>query len=180
MKLNFGCGSNLLPGWRNTDINRPNAEDRVDITQPLPFADECAEFVFSEHCVEHVSPAQAWTFFKEVRRILKPGGVFRIAVPSIERVLLLGDNTYCADLRRLGFGDGSKESAVANLICNHGHQALWSHDLLCCCFEALGLSPEECKVGQSKHPELRDVEGHGKAIGDRNNLIETIVVEATK
>ncbi len=38
LKLNFGCGSNKLPGWRNMDAE-------IDITKPLPFKDGEAAFI---------------------------------------------------------------------------------------------------------------------------------------
>lgn len=180
MKLNIGAGSNNLTGWLNTDLNRSGAE-HVDMTQPLPFASESVDFVFAEHTVEHISPAQAWGFFKEVRRVLKPGGIFRIAVPSIERVLELADREYLEHLSNAGFGPPTREAAVANQIIFHGHQALWSVSLLQTCFDALGFARAvEASVLTSDHPELRGIHGHGKTIGERNNLIETIVIEATK
>jgi hypothetical protein len=36
------------------------------------------------------------------------------------------------------------------------------------------------KIGESVEPELNGLEGHGKVIGDHNNAIETIVMEAVK
>lgn len=180
MKLNIGAGGNNLPGFLNTDINRTGKEF-LDATKPLPFPSESVDFVFCEHCAEHLSPADAWRLLKEIRRILKPGGVFRIAVPSIERVFELADREYLQHLSDAGCGAPTREAAVENQIVRHGHQAVWSVPLLQCCFDALGFTKAvECSVYSSEHPELRGLEGHGKVIGERNNLIETIVVEATR
>lgn len=174
MKLNLGCGGNKLPGWHNCDIE-------VDITKRLPFENASADFVFCEHCMEHVSPADAWRFMGELLRILKPDGVVRLAVPSIERVYDDATPAYLAWLKQAKFGDGTLKSAVENLICGHGHQAIWSIGLLQTCLLAVGFSEvAEVRVGQSEHEELRGVEGHGKVLGEENNLIETIVVEALK
>ena len=93
IKLNFGCGSNRLPGWENHDAE-------VDIASPLPFPDSHAHFIFAEHCVEHIDYYAALAFFKECRRILKPGGVLRLAIPSIENVWKRGDQEYCNAVRR--------------------------------------------------------------------------------
>ena len=174
MKIQFGCGGNRLPGWQNHDAE-------VDIRKPLPYGDAVADLVFAEHVVEHVAPADAWRFFTEVLRILRSGGVFRIAVPSIERVALLADKEYLAWLAKSGFGEATLRSAVENQIVNHGHLALWSEPLLKCCLEAVGFrAATPWPVHASGYPELRGIHGHGKVIGDRNNSIETITMEAVK
>lgn len=181
LQINIGAGGNILPRpWQNFDIMY-QGDARLDICEPLRFADGSCRFVFAEHVVEHVSPAHAWQFFKEVRRVLAPGGVFRIAVPSIERVANHADNEYLMWLNASGFGRATIESAVENQIVNHGHQAIWSQPLLHCCFAALGFtSSHDCHPGQSPISELRGLEGHGRVIGERNNQIETIVVEAIR
>jgi SAM-dependent methyltransferase len=179
--INIGAGGNILPSpWHNFDLMY-RGDARIDICDPLRFADQSCRFVFAEHVVEHVSPARAWRFFKEVRRVLAPGGVFRIAVPSIERVAEFADTEYLTWLSKSGFGAATIELAVENQIINHGHQAVWSRPLLHCCFSALKFSDFlDCSPGVSPTPELRGLEGHGKVIGERNNQIETIVVEATR
>jgi predicted SAM-dependent methyltransferase len=172
-RLNFGCGGNKLHGWENFDIE-------VDISKPLPFPSECASFIFAEHVVEHITPAQAWGFFKECRRVLAKGGIMRIAVPSIVKVASRADIAYLKWLEQAGFGTPHLESAIQNLIVNHGHQALWCSSLFEACFAGLGMDCRTADVGESRHPDLRGLEGHGKVIGDRNNRIETLVVEAIK
>lgn len=181
LQINIGAGGNLLPRpWQNYDLMY-QGDARLDICEPLRFADGSCRFVFAEHVTEHASPAQAWRFFKEVRRVLAPGGVFRIAVPSIERVAEFADSEYLTWLSKSGFGAATIESAVENQIVNHGHQAIWSRPLLHCCFGALGFaSSHDYMPGQSEVSELRGLEGHGRVIGERNNQIETIVVEATR
>jgi len=174
--LNLGAGGNQLPPpWRNHDMD-------MDLRTPLPFADGTVDLIFAEHCVEHITPTEAWRFFKECRRVLKPGGVLRIAVPSIEKVWAHADGEYLLWMSKAGFGEASGEAAVENQIVNHGHQALWSEDLLHTCFAALGFAVSRtCSVDDSPHhPALRGIHGHGKVIGERNNAIETICVEGVK
>jgi Uncharacterized protein conserved in bacteria len=174
-RINLGCGGNHLGApWENFDAE-------VDITKPLPFPDECAQFILIEHCREHVPPEYAWRFIGEAHRVLTWSGVLRIAVPSIERVWAMGDNHYLEWLKKSGFGEATRKSAIANLIVNHGHQALWSFPLLQVVLQAHGFRyVKQETAGQSSHSELSRVEGHHVMIGERNNLIETLVVEATK
>src|SRR5262249_7551150 len=77
-KINLGCGGTRLDGWKNHDSD-------IDISKKLPFANDSASFIFAEHVVEHIDYYAALDFFCECRRVLAPGGVLRIAVPSIER-----------------------------------------------------------------------------------------------
>ena len=37
-----------------------------------------------------------------------------------------------------------------------------------------------CEVGQSSHPELRDVERHFQTLPEAFNRLETMILEATK
>jgi predicted SAM-dependent methyltransferase len=81
--------------WRTGDqTTRPGALYRVDgrrlfirldITQPLPITDACLDWVFAEHIIEHVQPAEAIFWLSEVRRILVPGGVLRVSTPDLEK-----------------------------------------------------------------------------------------------
>ena len=43
------------------------------------------ELVFSSHCFEHMSDEAALFTLEECMRILKPGGVVRIAVPDMDK-----------------------------------------------------------------------------------------------
>ena len=76
MKVNLGCGKNKLEGWENYD-------SEVDLGKKLPFDDDSIEYIFAEHVVEHLSTHEAYDFFDECFRTLKPSGVVRIVVPSI-------------------------------------------------------------------------------------------------
>jgi len=49
----------------------------------IPCADMSAAAVYSSHMIEHLDRAQARAFLAEVRRVLRPGGVVRIAAPDL-------------------------------------------------------------------------------------------------
>lgn len=93
----YGFGGKFShPCWTNVDVIRPvNKNDNVynpdrDIEhdllsmQTLPIESNSAELVFCQYAIEHITNDAAKFFFKEVERILKPGGVFRIVTPNIE------------------------------------------------------------------------------------------------
>jgi predicted SAM-dependent methyltransferase len=84
--LNIGAGSQKLPGFINVDIE-PGADVIADITDGLPFANGTVDGVFSEHFIEHITQAEGCHFFRECRRVLRPGGVIRIATPDLDEIV---------------------------------------------------------------------------------------------
>lgn len=94
MKLNIGSYSIVFPGWLNIDYrNDPwlynHAHSHgcafvsMDVTGGLPFADSSVDFIHCSHMIEHITFREAEKFMVSCRRILKPGGVMRLAVPSL-------------------------------------------------------------------------------------------------
>lgn len=93
IKLNIGCGTDYKEGWINVDNNSDeNIEDGKldldwDLRNPLPFADNSIDYVFNEHFFEHLSVEEAQPVMQDLMRVLKPGGVMRIAMPDLEWVV---------------------------------------------------------------------------------------------
>lgn len=112
MKIQFGCGSNILDGWNNHDAE-------VDITKPLPYGDGVADMVLAEHVSEHVTGPEVLRFFTEVHRILKPGGVFRVCVPAI--------------------GSNLERDHARDLILGHGHLVFFNREMLAAVLWAAGF-----------------------------------------
>lgn len=63
----------------------------LDLTQPLPYADNSVSAVFSSHVFEHLFPDEIRRLVVELRRVLIPGGVCRVVVPDLEKVVALYD-----------------------------------------------------------------------------------------
>jgi predicted SAM-dependent methyltransferase len=101
--LNCGCGLGLVPGWINTDarqlfdgqgtstdLGRLARIDGAahylqhDAADPFPFEDECFEWVYAEHFIEHLVPEHGLAWLKEARRMLRPGGLVRITTPDLQ------------------------------------------------------------------------------------------------
>ena len=53
-----------------------------DIEKPFPIPDNSVDRVHSEDCFEHIEISKYPSILKEIYRILKPGGLFRLAVPD--------------------------------------------------------------------------------------------------
>jgi SAM-dependent methyltransferase len=63
----------------------------MDLTRPLPFADCSLSAVFSAHVFEHLFPDEVERLSREIARVLAPGGVCRVVVPDMERIVALYD-----------------------------------------------------------------------------------------
>lgn len=94
MKINFGCGSQMLDGFINIDAvaggkKKPELLHAIvfdkdgHVTNPIPLADECAEELHSYHVIEHVYAWEAVHLLAEWKRLLKPGGKLILELPNI-------------------------------------------------------------------------------------------------
>ncbi len=90
---NFGAGGFRHPFWTNVDMPSDwyGAMDDgstipfdLESLQTLPIQTGTAEAAYSSHTVEHISDEAAENLFREVRRILPAGKVFRITCPDID------------------------------------------------------------------------------------------------
>lgn len=112
IRVNLGCGLAALPGFDNID-NSPSvvlsrfprikwalfkfgliSESHYrtvwpagikwqDASRGLDYADSSVDRIYSSHFLEHVPYAKAQRILSECRRILKPGGIFRLVVPDL-------------------------------------------------------------------------------------------------
>jgi predicted SAM-dependent methyltransferase len=86
--LNLGCGTDYKEGWINIDNNTDNNITKLDLNwdlrNPLPFPDNSVDFIFNEHFVEHLTPEESKIALLDFRRVMKKGGVMRIAMPDLE------------------------------------------------------------------------------------------------
>jgi len=65
----------------------------ADAVRHIPVADNSADVVYTSHMVEHLTREEAASFYAEAKRVLKPGGVLRVAVPNLDyHINLYRDN----------------------------------------------------------------------------------------
>lgn len=61
----------------------------------IPCASDSVAAIYSSHMIEHLDRAEARAFLAEVKRVLRPGGVVRIAAPDLS--LLVGEYVATGD-----------------------------------------------------------------------------------
>lgn len=85
--LNLGCGARFHSDWVNLDI-QPAAPEikKWDLRRELPFPDASFDVVYHSHVLEHFSRAHGLELLQSCRRVLRKGGIVRVAVPDLESI----------------------------------------------------------------------------------------------
>jgi len=97
-RLNWGCGAHTAEGWINSDIKGEGNVDLVaDIRKGLPLGTGSIEYAVSIHALPEFGYAELDGVLKELLRVLKPGGVLRLALPDLQNGIdayMRGDSEY--------------------------------------------------------------------------------------
>jgi predicted SAM-dependent methyltransferase len=104
--LNLGCGVRYHPEWVNMDFYSHSKNVIAhNLLKGIPFPDNEFDVVYHSHLLEHFPKNRAETFIRECLRVLKPGGIIRIAVPDLEDIARL----YLEQLDKATRGDSMAE-----------------------------------------------------------------------
>jgi predicted SAM-dependent methyltransferase len=138
MKLHLGCGRVAPTDWVNIDYSWNARLAKVrglrellrrmgvlpgelteiewsrrvmihDLRKPLPFRDGSARYIYSSHCVEHLTREDARRLLGECNRVLDRNGVIRLVVPDL---LQLAENYLRAHATR---PEGAAEEFLLDL-----------------------------------------------------------------
>lgn len=176
---------NTLPAWMQRIIrgslkginskmyNWPAHVRYVDLLKPLPFANNSVDAVYASHVWEHLYRKDAERATRQILRILKPGGILRLAVPNLEhycRVYLseLGSAEAATRLNenlllRPTFRPTGLKAFYAVFADFHSHKFMYDPPNLCALLEATGfieVSKMECL--ESRISEIAEVERSGR------------------
>lgn len=199
--LNFGAGPNSLPPpWQNL-----NAEH--DIRKALRFEAGAVAFILAEHVIEHAQFLQGYGFLSECHRVLRAGGVLRLAFPDVSRFVTQSvdldlsfnyrAHRYADALAAIDAGAGVRgaardaksgsedlyaiRAATVCVLAGFNHQAMWTREGAAAALLSVGFaSVREGVYGRSIVRELDQVDGHAKDVGDEVARLETTILEAVK
>lgn len=148
MPINLELGSWRRAGmedWITSDING-GGDLQLDLTGPIPFPDNSVEKIYSSHLIEHFSyPSPMLNLLRECRRILKPSGLFSVAVPNARPYLQAYFDDRHFDRRRFCSYDVGLtfESRIdyVNFVAHLGgeHKHLFDEDNLVCVLKEAGF-----------------------------------------
>jgi SAM-dependent methyltransferase len=85
-RLNWGSGEHPEPGWINSDIkDGPGIDISCDIREGLPLGDASVDYVASIHALPEIPFSDLVGVLRELRRVLKPGGILRLGLPDLDK-----------------------------------------------------------------------------------------------
>lgn len=113
-RLNWGCGHRGEPGWINSDQkDGPNIDISCDIRNGLPLEEGSIDYIASIHALPEVPYTELIPVLQELRRVLKPGGFLRLALPDLLKGI---DAYYRNDLDYFLVPDEDAKSIGAKLV----------------------------------------------------------------
>ena len=204
--INCGSARTLESGCLNTDLVRIQELDgreaelgrltrvngelyflRHDSTEPYPIEDGSFEWAYSEHFIEHLPPADAIAWLREVRRVVAPGGLVRITTPSLAMFVEAyrdPEHPFNAELRealsgsrRFPHGVPDRQGWLLNDIF-YGWQHRWIYD-----FEELRHALVEAGFDASSVTERAFGKGavdEVAALDNQGRAMQTLYAEARR
>lgn len=165
LSMHLGCGNNHFPGWVHLDMNPDlsHVDALWHATDGLPCEDGACQWIYSEHFLEHLSPADGLTLLRDCRRALRPGGVLRIAMPDLrESVRQYWEGDWKAQpwLKQYGFDWIQTGAEMLNIAFREwGHLWLYDREELHRRLKEAGFEHVvDRALGESEHDELRNRE----------------------
>jgi len=163
----FGPGNFRHKYWRTADkiyvkdggkswseIRSKRYKEEIDYfwdmyeRKPIAVDDDSIEIAYASHIVEHAYNDDNEFFFRDVRRILRKGGVFRLTAPNIDlglRAAKDGDFTYFGYGQFLRGGE-NRERVLGNKLHRYPieYYVVESCSLLVRKENSTFLSPDQC------------------------------------
>ncbi len=166
LRLDFGCGKTPAEGFLGVDFHEPTAKFCVDLFKfPLPWEDSSVSEIRASHFLEHIPAREVEErdmrslsshpapigkdflchFMDECYRILKPGGVMTVIVPSGRSDRAFQDPTHRRFFVESSFAYFSKQWRDVNGL---GHY-------LCTCDFGAEVNPSIPSELSVLHPEAQ-------------------------
>jgi predicted SAM-dependent methyltransferase len=182
VKLHLGWVTPYKDGWKNIYNNYLNNIERLDINwdirEPLPFPDNSVDFIYNEHFLEHLTVEEGTRAITDFMRVLKSGGVMRIAMPDIRNAIspYFDENwkeTKRATYEKFGLTFIKTRAEAVNISFRWwGHQWLYDWEELERRLREAGcINIKPCKIYESEYKELCNLETRNES---------TLIAEITK
>ena len=155
--IQLGCGNNIAEGFDNLDFYPMRFKEIFqhkhiahDLRKPLRYKNDTFLGAFTEHTLEHLYYDEAINLLKEIKRILKPGSIFRCTVPDLQKYIEFYNNGAKINFfKKFNF----KAEAFYNLTQNYGHRSVWDYEMLSSNLLEVGFN----SVVQKKYKEGEDI-----------------------
>jgi SAM-dependent methyltransferase len=187
--VQYGCGFAAPEGWRNFDASLTLRYERIpfvgkvytkndqrfpenvefgDIVKGLPVPDASCKAVYCSHVLEHLSLEDFRLALTNTRKILRPGGTFRLVLPDLKWLAreYVADESATAALTfvretRLGRERRRRDlgAFVYDWLRTSGHRWMWDYDSMKLELgNARFTDIRRAQYGDSEDPMFREVE----------------------
>jgi predicted SAM-dependent methyltransferase len=113
-RLNWGCGPCPTEGWINCDAkDGPGIDLCCDIRDGLPLDDGSVDCIAAIHVLQDLPYADIAAALRELRRVLRPGGVLRLGLPDLDKAI---DAYWHNDRCYFYVPDSDARSVAAKLV----------------------------------------------------------------
>ena len=147
------------------------ADLRLDLRDPLPLPDGCAQYVYASHYLEHLDyRREVPPFLKECHRLLEPQGVLRLVVPGVEQVLrayAAEDDAFFAEQAAMhpDWCQTRLEHVMYTVHMEGRHKFAYDYETMAKLLSAHGFQPELSSFNASRHAALnQDYRGAGLSL----------------
>ncbi|MEH2266467.1 class I SAM-dependent methyltransferase [Nostoc sp.] len=162
LKLHIGCGEVYIQDWINIDVESSKADLKHDLRQPLPYENNTVDLIYNEHFIEHLTAEEGVHFLKEMHRILKPGGVIRIATPDLDYLVFKYWFKWKKQdwIERYGYSHIETKAEMMNAMFHYwGHKWLYNfEELKRRLIQAEFRQIKRVSFRNSQNPNLQDLE----------------------
>ena len=87
-KLHVGCGKRYMEGWENIDIDNKERVDKIeDVKHLSSIEDDSYDIIYGSHILEHFGRYEYKDVLKTWFKKLRPGGILRLAVPDLDKII---------------------------------------------------------------------------------------------
>jgi predicted SAM-dependent methyltransferase len=130
--LNIGCGPKYIADMVNVDGNVLRKKDIwLDVRLGLPFLENNIRGIYASHVMEHFAIDAVRRLLREFHRVLKPGGILRIVVPSLEyavNAFIANDSAKFPDWPESFYSIGGRFNNF--LLCANQHRVMFDRTFL--------------------------------------------------
>jgi len=168
--LNVGCFVNMLLNTIETQWLNIDALDLATYAKAygysfqqldartLPFPDDSFDYLVASHFLEHLTADEGIVFLQECHRVLKPGGLIRIAVPDAEKLILeyLAGSLSDYDIINIECEKAETQLGKLQALLLGGHKSVFDEHELIRVMKQAGFTPERKRFNKTEIPGIFD------------------------
>lgn len=187
MKLHLGCWHRYIPGFIHIDLcDMEHIDYQTNIDDLSMFEDSSVSLIYASHCLQYFTYNDAIKVLKEWNRVLKKGGILRISVPDLQKLIQVYSKTN--DIKTI-FGPlyghmqikiSSKESSLTDKFLYH--KAIYDLQSITTLLKKLNFKNIDCY--DWRETIHKDYDDHSQAyfphMDKVNGILISLNLEATK